>query len=280
MPEGPEVRRVADRLALKLAGRRVEEVTFGLPRLARFEDLLCGSVVDAVSTHGKALLIRFDNGLTMYSHNQLYGRWYVCERGQLPSTGRSLRAALHTATHSALLYSASDIHVLDARGLARHPFLRRAGPDPLAGKFPARDVAERLLDPRFRGRALEGLYLDQGFIAGVGNYLRSEILFDARVAPQARPRDLTPAAVGRLARSTLLIVRRSYRTGGITNAPVRVQALKSLGLSRDDYRFAVFAREGQPCYRCGTTVRRRTAASRRLYWCPACQAPAEEGRDR
>ncbi|HET6629798.1 MAG TPA: endonuclease VIII [Woeseiaceae bacterium] len=272
MPEGPEIRRVADRLARALAGRRLVAVSFGLPRLARFGGLLGGSVVDAVSTHGKALLIRFDNGLTMYSHNQLYGRWCICKRGNLPNTNRSLRAALHTATHSALLYSASDIEVLDDDGLACHPFLSRAGPDLLAGRLAGRDVAERLRSPRFRGRALEALYLDQRFIAGVGNYLRSEILFHARVAPNARSRDLTAIAIGRLARSTVIVVRRAYRTGGITNPAARVKALKNQGRPRDGYRFAVFGRDGQPCYRCGTVVRRRTAASRRLYWCPTCQA--------
>src|SRR5690606_38076847 len=203
-------------------------VSFGLPRLTRYEAMLGGAVVDAVSTHGKALLIRFDNGLTMYSHNQLYGRWYVCERGKLPNTSRSLRAALHTESHSALLYSASDLQELAEHALARHPFLSRAGPDPLAGQLAGRDVAQRLQSPRFRGRALEALYLDQQFLAGIGNYLRSEILFHARVPPDARPRDLTPVAVGRLGRSTVTVVRRSYRTGGITNPAARVAALKSL----------------------------------------------------
>ena len=42
---------------------------------------------------------------------------------------RSLRVALHTRTHSALLYSASDVDLLDAEGLAGHPFLNRIGPD-------------------------------------------------------------------------------------------------------------------------------------------------------
>lgn len=272
MPEGPEIRRVADRLSRELAGRRLEAVAFGLPRLARFGALLGGSVVDAVDTHGKALLIRFDNGLTMYSHNQLYGRWFICERGRLPETDRSLRVALHTAAHSALLYSASDIEVLDDDGLARHPFLTRAGPDLLAERLTGRDVAERLRSPRFRGRRIDALYLDQAFIAGVGNYLRSEILFHARLAPDARPRDLSAAAAARLGRSTVIVGRRAYRTGGITNPAALAKTLKNRGLSRDGYRFAVFGRDGQPCYRCGEVVRRRTAASRRLYWCPNCQA--------
>lgn len=272
MPEGPEIRREADRIGAVLVGRRLVEVGFGLPRLRRYESLLSGCVVDAVDSRGKALLTRFDNGLTLYSHNQLYGRWYVRDRDDLPRTNRSLRVALHTARNSALLYSASDIEVLDDAGLATHPFLARLGPDLLSDGLTGRDVAARLKMPAFRRRSVQALYLDQGFIAGVGNYLRSEILFHARIAPNARPADLDAGAIGRLGRSTVVIGERAYRTGGITNPASRVTALKRRGLDRSGHRFAVFAREARPCYRCGGRIRRVTAASRRLYYCPGCQS--------
>ena len=66
------------------------KVQFELPRLKRFESAVSGQVVTAVRTHGKALIIHFDEGLSMYSHNQLYGKWMVRKRGSLPNTNRSL----------------------------------------------------------------------------------------------------------------------------------------------------------------------------------------------
>jgi endonuclease-8 len=108
---------------------------------------------------GKALLIRFEDGPTMYSHNQLYGRWFIRERGVLPSTRRQLRAAIHTPRASALLYSASQIEVLDDEGIAAHPYLSKLGLDLLSdGATPSR-VRERMLEPRFRRRMLGGLLL-------------------------------------------------------------------------------------------------------------------------
>lgn len=132
MPEGPEIRRAADRIAKVVQGRVIERVEFGLPRLQEFEGMLSGVKVNELETRGKALLTHFDNDLTLYSHNQLYGRWYVVKRDRLPKTNRSLRVALHTATHSALLYSASDIEVLTADELTTHKFLARIGPDILS----------------------------------------------------------------------------------------------------------------------------------------------------
>lgn len=274
MPEGPEIRRAADRIGRVLAGQTVTDVFFGLPRLKPFESMLRGTTVESVSPHGKALLTRFCNGLTLYSHNQLYGRWYVCRRGRTPATARTLRVALHTAEASALLYSASDIDVLPTTELHRHPFLSRLGPDVLDSALAWRDVAGRLTDSRFAGRSLAALYLDQRFLAGVGNYLRSEILFAAALDPWRRPQGLTRGQIGRLARSTLEISRRAYASAGVTNPPRRVKRLQQQGLSRRDYRFAVFARAGLPCYECGTVIERTSAGSRRLYLCPVCQ-PAD-----
>jgi endonuclease-8 len=271
MPEGPEIRRAADRIAAVIEGQRLAEVRFGLARLRRFEDELSGSRVLAVETRGKALLIAFDLGLTLYAHNQLYGVWYVRPRGQLPSTARSLRAALHTQTHSALLYSASDIAMLDADGLLRHPYLSRLGPDLLDPNLPWRDLSRRLNDPAFRNRTLGALYLDQSFLAGLGNYLRSETLFAVGLHPKQRPRDLDQKTRNRLARATLKIGWRAYRSGGVTNPEARVAALKAAGEGRRGYRFAVFARDGRSCRVCGATIERLEIGGRRLYRCPDCQ---------
>jgi endonuclease-8 len=226
-------------------------VWFGLPRLARFSDEICGWRVLDVDTQGKALLIRLDGGLSVYAHNQLYGVWYVRERGKWPKTRRSLRVALHTESHSALLYSATDIALLTPEEELFHPYLSRLGPDVLDPLLTWRDVSRRLNEPCFRNRSLGSLYLDQCFLAGIGNYLRSEILFASCLHPANRPRELAVKTRNRLARQTLNIAQRVYETGGITNAPQRVVGMKNDGLSRRRYRFAVFARAGEPCLTCG-----------------------------
>ena len=271
MPEGPEIRLAADKIARVLVGQTVVGVEFGLPALKRHRRSLEGRRVTAVDTRGKAMLTRFDNELTLYSHNQLYGRWYTTRRPRLPDTQRSLRVALHTDTHSALLYSASDIEVLTPAGEARHPFLSRVGPDILDRSLDTDAVRERLEDARFRNRSTGSLFLDQAFLAGNGNYLRSEILHVARVHPAEKPRDLDARRLRELARLTLVISRRSYRTRGITVTPEIDKALKQEGLAYERRRFYVFARAGKRCHTCNTKIDVTTVGSRRLYLCPSCQ---------
>ena len=271
MPEGPEVRREADAISRVLEGQRIAEVYFGPEKLKRFERKLKDKTVVMVTTRGKALLIFFDNGHVLYSHNQLYGRWFVVPKGKVPNTRRSLRVVLTGNSHSALLYSATDIAMLNRETLSGHPYLRKLGPDVLSDSVSWREVAERLRSRSFCGRGISGLYLDQSFLAGLGNYLRSEILFAAGINPAAKPQELESVKINELARRTLMLSVRAYKSGGVTNHLDTVRVMKKAGYPKSKYRFAVFGRDKHDCYRCGDKIRRITANGRRLYMCPSCQ---------
>ena len=269
MPEGPEIRRTADRLAEAVAGRPLVSAWFAFPALAPFAPRLAGRRIRAIEPHGKALLTRFDHGWTLYTHNQLYGVWKVCRAGERPQTARSLRVALETANSAILIYSASDIAMLRDTELAAHPFLSRLGPDVLDPGLDTTAIEARLQSPAFARRRLRGLLLDQGFLAGMGNYLRAEVLFEAGIAPRRRALDLSPDERAALARALLAVPRRSYRSRGIE--PARGMRGDYLSDTPDGFRFHVFDRAGLPCPRCGTPIERGTDAGRRIYACPRCQ---------
>ncbi|MDJ0741289.1 MAG: endonuclease VIII [Gammaproteobacteria bacterium] len=269
MPEGPEIRRAADDLERALRLAPIDTVFFAFDQLRPFAERLHGRSVTAVDTRGKAMLIRFDNRLSIYSHNQLYGRWYVRKANSYPRTGRQLRLALHNAHKSALLYSASDIAVLTPAEVRAHPFLTRLGPDVLASDGDA--ILAQITRSEFRGRRLAALLLDQRFVAGVGNYLRSEILFVARLHPQYRPGDCSPAQLQALADAAVSVAQQSYRHRGVTNDLGDARRRKALGEPFAAYRHWVFARAGRPCRVCGGPIVQDTASSRRIYHCPVCQ---------
>src|SRR5690606_1803139 len=183
-------RRAADRLARAVVGDPLVEVMFAPASLKHHQRELTGRRIAAISSRGKALLTQFDNGWTLYSHNQLYGVWQVVAAGERPSSPRSLRVALETATKAILLYSASDISMWRTDDLWRHPYLSKLGPDVLDPSVAVDDITARLDDGRFARRSLASLLLDQQFLAGMGNYLRSEALFESGLMPQRRPVDL------------------------------------------------------------------------------------------
>ncbi|HHH44079.1 MAG TPA: endonuclease VIII [Gammaproteobacteria bacterium] len=271
MPEGPEIKRAADEIAAAIGGRRVSRVWFAFRRLQRYSRQLAGSRVLDVTARSKAILTRFDNGLTLYSHNQLYGRWLVLPAGGYPATSRSLRLAIHTRDAMALLYSASSIDVLKTDRLDRHPYLGTLGIELLADDTRPEEVVARFEDRRFHRRQLMGLLQDQQFIAGMGNYLCCEALHVSGVHPGARLADLDRTARRRLAKTCLDLTRQSYRTGGITNRIGRAKKLRSAGAAFEAYRFHLYRRAGLPCYRCGSAIVKERFSGRTGYRCPVCQ---------
>ena len=118
---------------------------------------------------------------------------------------------------------------------------------------------------------LGGLLLDQSFVAGLGNYLRSEICFEARLHPDQCPVQLSRAERRRLSRAILKITRRAYDTGGVTLPAGRSRALRTAGLSFGKARHWVFARSREECRRCDGRIDRFDLAGRRVYVCNQCQ---------
>ncbi|WP_311948029.1 endonuclease VIII [Halomonas piscis] len=271
MPEGPEIRRAADRVEAQLAGGPIDAAWFAFADLRAHADSLIGRRIERVDTRGKAMLVRFDDGRVLYSHNQLYGLWKLHPAGAPPETKRSLRVRLEVGDRAASLYSASDVSMWRDATIEAHPFIARQGPDLLSETVTVGDIAERLASKRFSRRGLGGLLLDQGFVAGPGNYLRSEILFFAGLHHKRRPGDLSGDARQRLARYILELTWQTYRSAGTTNAPEWVEKARRQGEAPRQRRFAVFEREGLGCHRCATPIERVSVGARRLYFCPRCQ---------
>lgn len=271
MPEGPEIKRSADELSAAILGKRAWLVEFAFPHLAAHAPAMREQIITRVEPRGKAMLTHFGHGQTIYSHNQLYGQWTILARGQPPQSGLQVRLAIHTDDSVAVLYSASDISVWPADRVAQHPYITKLGVELLAESTRVADVLAQVNDPRFARKSLAALLLDQGFLAGIGNYLRSDILFVARIHPHARLIDLNAAQRRSLASAAFELTHQSYQTHGITNDLAIVSKLKKQGLSFGRYRHWVFDRDHENCHVCSGAIERIDVSGRGLYWCAHCQ---------
>jgi endonuclease-8 len=271
MPEGPEIKRAADVLSAAIVGKPALLVEFAFPHLHPHGRSLTGRKILSVHPRGKAMLTNFAGGQTIYSHNQLYGEWDVLPRGAAPHPSKQIRLAIHTDSRVAVLYSASSIDVIPTEAVAAHPYVQKLGVELLDPSTTHEIVLAQINAPRFAGKSLAALLLDQGFLAGIGNYLRSEILFVARIAPIVRIADLSDPQRRALAAAALDLTRQSYQTHGITNDVTLARRLKAQGWTFGRYRHWVFDRDGEPCHICRTTIARQEMSGRGLYWCPQCQ---------
>jgi endonuclease VIII len=271
MPEGPEIRRATDAIAKVLQGKPVRKLAFGQAHLLHWHTKFTNVRVLGVEPRGKAVLTHFANKKTIYSHNQLYGEWAIFGKDAEPVTHKQRRIVLDTDEHRIVLYSASDIEVLDSGQVSKHPYIAKLGVELLDPSIRLKDVIGCLNAAKWQKKLLAQILLDQAFLAGVGNYLRSEILFVAKLHPWVRLTDLDIAQRKHLAKAAITVTRQAYRHAGITNDLKSAKLLKATGVPYASYRHFVFDRAGQSCWVCHTEVVRDEVAGRQLHWCPNCQ---------
>lgn len=242
LPEAEKARRTLERLCV---GLRIAEVEDGDEWVCRphaageLDRALRGSIVTAAGRHGKFLWLETDSGHELGLHLGMGG-----------SIRRAPEPAPRGWDRIALVFDdGSRVALRDKRRLSRAHLgagIDHLGPDALTitpAAFRTRVGASRA--------PIKARILDQSVVAGVGNLLADEALFDALIDPR-QPAGTLPAAALDQLRSSLRYAMR--------------EALKDQGGSGRG-RFAR-ARRGGQCPRCGCELERATVGGRTTYWCP------------
>mgnify|MGYP001259687639 CR=1 FL=1 len=271
MPEGPEVRRSADQIERTIANKPLSCI-FEHPVLKGASKHFNDVVLTSVDTYGKAFVLNFSNEQSIYVHLQLYGRWKTGRLKSYKPSRRTLRFRLETDTHYAELYSATDIEILQTKDVLKHKFIQKLGPDLLKKGYIASHISRRLNKTTFSRRTLGALLLDQSVFGGLGNYLRSEVLFRSGLMHNRKLKDLSKEERTLLAKMIHDTTHRAYKTRGITLDDQWVELAKTKGLRRSQYRHFVFDRESECCWICQTSIEKIQVSGRRLYYCGECQA--------
>jgi formamidopyrimidine-DNA glycosylase len=140
----------------------------------------------------------------------------------------------------------------------------------------ARDLLDPALDPRALAAALrrrrtqvKRALLDQTLVSGVGNIYADEGLWRARLHGARPTQALRPSEAVRLLDATAGVLREALAAGGTSFDALYVDVDGGAGWFERE--LAVYGREGLPCPRCGTPVRREPFANRSSYSCPRCQ---------
>jgi formamidopyrimidine-DNA glycosylase len=163
------------------------------------------------------------------------------ERGRAPGDYRFSRFSLTFADGGALL-------LIDPRRLGRvrlDPPVGSLGPDGL-------EITAAQFRKAFgRGTApVKARLLNQEAIAGVGNLLADQILWQAKINPARPVGELSQAEVNRLFRAVHRSVGEAVADGGVHTLPI-----------------IAFRKADAPCPRCGAPMVRGTVAGRTTWWC-------------
>lgn len=261
MPELPEVEHAAAVARAIAVGRTITSVTVRHPSQrrslpARDARTLIGDRVVAVVRRGKAQRFHMASGSEFSVHFRMTGDWLIPAPGPLPRTVRVV-FAFDDGGRLAL----DDPRALSVVSLCAEDDDDDLGPDAIGPSLTAKYLAGALQSRRI---PIKVALLDQTVVAGVGNIYASEALWIAKIDPRIPSNRLEPTRLGRLVRAV-----RATLTAALERQE-RYYGTKS-GAS-DDERFAVYDREGEPCRRCGSRIKRITQSARSTYFCSKCQA--------
>ena len=279
MPELPFVTVVVENLAPLVVGRTVEDVIVrGVSLLKTFEPSIAdlrGRQVLGVRRRGKLIVLDFAGDLVLVIHLRRNGRLKAVPRG----TGRAARdlalvLVLDRGPDIQMIEmgskKAASVWLYPAGRLAEAEPLAGLGVEPLASAFTAAVLAQALRAGRMR---LKAFLVTQRYVVGIGNTYADEILWEARLSPQAMTTSLDGGEVARLQQaitSTLergIDVHRGAAAGGL---PMK-EPLAGL---------AVHRKGREPCPRCGAKIAVIYYEDRETYYCPACQAEGKVYADR
>ncbi len=274
MPELPEVETTVAELRERLVGRIIERVTVswersvGHPSLDEFIPRLSGLAVRAATRRAKYIILELDGGQRLVVHLRMTGHLLLDDA--TTEQPRFVRAVF-------TLDDGRELRFADQRKFGR---LYLVTPDEFAAGLPFPPLGPEPLDDAFthaafvavlgaRRGVLKPLLLDQSFVAGLGNIYADEALHHAGLHPQRLAQSLSAAEVANLHRAIRLVLARGVASKGTTFSTYRTTwGLEGL----NQHNLQVFRRSDEPCYTCGTPVRRVKLAGRSTHYCPTCQS--------
>ena len=263
-----------------MLGRTIEAVEVFHPRPVRrhlpgpedFAARLTGRRFTAARRRGKYLWLPLDSGDALLGHLGMSGQLLV-QQADAPAE-RHLRVRFRLGPVGR--EPPVDLRFIDQRMFGGLSF------SPAGADLPAEltHIARDPLDPEFddglfvrRTRrstsGIKRILLNQTMISGVGNIYADEALWLARIHGDRRGDRLKVADAERVLAAARAVMIAALGQGGTSFDALYVNVNGESGYF--ERSLEVYGREGEPCSRCGTPIRRVSFMNRSSFFCPACQ---------
>lgn len=279
MPEGPEVKKIVDQMSKVLAGKTLYkiEVLTGRYQKKAPEGLLDFSthmpvVITDIKCKGKFIYFLTDTDWTIWNTLGMSGSWLKTDSTDYD--GDHLRARFYFDDGGFSLDDSEVVYFKDMRNFGTLKFvkgkeilqekLNSLGPDVLE-----EDLSDQAFKSRLKKKGAKTLpeaLMDQKVLSGVGNYIKAEALYLAKLSPHRIVNSLSDSDFSTLNKAIYHIIRESYRTGGST---FRTYTDFNGEVGNFSSRFMVYGQDKDPL---GNEVKKEeTKDGRTTHWVPKVQ---------
>lgn len=300
MPELPEVETVVRDLNKKVRGQTIVGVWFDWPKMIKdyakqsrlliskravsaFPKDLIGEKILSAQRRAKNILIYLSNNKVLLIHQKmtghlLIGKWRVQGARIIPLEPKAVVSDPYNGfIHLILtLDDGRMIALSDLRKFAKVILgskeqieglveLTKLGPDALSPNLTLIDFIKIITR---QTRKIKQVLMDPFVIAGIGNIYSDDILWRAQVHPERKAYELSSIELKRIYVSLRIILKKAVKLRGTSTSDFRDTSGKEGGYTQ--YRL-VYQREGKPCSRCKTVIKRIPVGGRSAHFCPRCQ---------
>ncbi len=279
MPELPFVAVLVENLGAQVEGRTIDDVLVRSVYVLKTFDPPITDIkarrITRIERRGKLLVFHLSGGLAMVVHLRRNGRLQILPRGK-GRTARDLAItfALDGGTDLQLIElgpkKAASVWLFPAGHAPTPEPLAGLGLEPLAGEFTREALAGLLGEERTH---LKRFLTLQRYVVGIGNAFADEILWEARLSPQAMTSALDGAEVARLYGAIRKVLEEAV-------AAHRKEFAGALPMREPVHLLRVHRHGKEPCPRCGTAIAVIYYEDRETYYCPTCQAGGKIYADR
>ena len=279
MPELPFVTVLVENLRQLVLGRTIEDVIVRSVYAFKTADppitAVRGQAMAGVRRRGKLLVFDLTGGLVMVLHLRRNGRLVVLPRGKARTAkDLAITLALDGGVDLRLIEigpkKAASVWVYAAGQEEGGEALAGLGIEPLSEEFTPMVLAGMLRGERMQVKRFLTL---QRYVVGIGNAFSDEILWEARLSPQAATASLTDDQVAQLHRA----IRQVLDDAVVSH---RKEFAGALPMREPLHLLRVHRHGGEPCPRCGTLIAVIYYENRETYYCPTCQAGGRVYADR
>jgi formamidopyrimidine-DNA glycosylase len=280
MPELPEVETIRRQLAPGLEGRRIDRMEILDPRWCdpappeEVAQAVEGRRIERVDRRGKWLIWELAEEIYLVMHLRMTGNLLLVDAGDTDRRFKRVQIDLDDGRH-VLFTDARRFGtgvVLLGHDALQDYFAGRVGLEPLGPDFTA-DALRAMAAGR--KAPVKGFLLSQERVAGVGNIYADEALWLAKIHPLRPVGTLRPKQIDKLHDAVIQVLTAGIEANGATIDDYR-DALGAEGMFQ--HEFQVYGREGEPCRRCGTRIKKIKVAGRGTYFCPYDQRAPKPAR--
>lgn len=280
MPEFPEVHTITKDLHRILKGSEIKKVEIAEnyttePNNATFIEKVKGKKITGAQQIAKNILLGLESGNHIHVHLAMSGQVLIKKKDQKLRWERVTWELEKNNKKFWLAYRSirmfGKVGVISPQEYEK--LRQKYGPDPLSKEMTPQKFREIIHSKRTN---IKNLLMDQGKIAGLGNIYATEALFEARLHPETRTRNISDAKAKELLEAVQRVIKEGIKNRGSTlEDELYVDVFGNPGRQQDFFR--VYGQKR--CPHCNAKIQKIKISGRNTYFCPNCQPKEDAGGD-